>query len=334
MSAPSGGVTATTWRGCAAVALANECLEVVITCGGGNIVSMRALGVPGAESLNVMWEPPWQTTHPALRRLTAPVICKPGELEGELLAGVGGTVLCADVFGEHSAGEVASGLCYHGEAGLTTWEVESSDGDACVVVLVAHLRRSMLTVRRHISLIGAALNVREELTNLCSFERALGRTLHVTVGANFLGDADGSSCHFRASCDMGHTWPTDHDEDGALGSRWQPNTKFEYPHVPTRAGGGEDDWRIFPAPHAKGNSDLATMRVSPSDDVGWFVAQRSAAHGGAPALVFAAAWERAAFPWLMTWEENRARRDAPWSGRTLCRGLEISSYACAPRSAR
>ena len=86
----------------------------------------------------------WQTTHPALRRLTAPVICKPGELEGELLAGVGGTVLCADVFGEHSAGEVASGLCYHGEAGLTTWEVESSDGDACVVVLVAHLRRSML----------------------------------------------------------------------------------------------------------------------------------------------------------------------------------------------
>ena len=39
--------------------------------------------------------------------------------------------------------------------------------------------------------------------------------------------------------------------------------------------------------------------------------------------------DRAAFPWLMTWEENRSRKNAPWLGRTLCRGLEISSYAFA-----
>ena len=40
-------------------------------------------------------------------------------------------------------------------------------------------------------------------------------------------------------------------------------------------------------------------------------------------------WERAAFPWLMTWEENRARQQAPWNGRTLVRGLEFGSYAFA-----
>ena len=31
----------------------------------------------------------------------------------------------------------------------------------------------------------------------------------------------------------------------------------------------------------------------------------------------------------MTWEENRARSHKPWSSRTLCRGLEVSSYAFA-----
>lgn len=31
----------------------------------------------------------------------------------------------------------------------------------------------------------------------------------------------------------------------------------------------------------------------------------------------------------MTWEENNARQQGPWNGRTLCRGLEIGSYALA-----
>merc|ERR1712216_763760 len=40
-------------------------------------------------------------------------------------------------------------------------------------------------------------------------------------------------------------------------------------------------------------------------------------------------WERERFPWLMTWEENQVREEKPWSGRTLTRGLEFSSYALA-----
>ena len=31
----------------------------------------------------------------------------------------------------------------------------------------------------------------------------------------------------------------------------------------------------------------------------------------------------------MTWEENHAREQAPWSNRTLTRGLEFGSYALA-----
>lgn len=40
-------------------------------------------------------------------------------------------------------------------------------------------------------------------------------------------------------------------------------------------------------------------------------------------------WEREVFPWLMTWEENHSRQQAPWNGRTLVRGLEFGSYALA-----
>eukprot|EP01048_Picozoa_sp_COSAG05_P003223 COSAG05_NODE_145_length_16478_cov_15.287197_16_plen_122_part_00 len=31
----------------------------------------------------------------------------------------------------------------------------------------------------------------------------------------------------------------------------------------------------------------------------------------------------------MTWEENRNNGELPWAGKTLCRGLEFSSYAFA-----
>ena len=46
-------------------------------------------------------------------------------------------------------------------------------------------------------------------------------------------------------------------------------------------------------------------------------------------MIFSCMWEREAFPWLMTWEENKARSHKPWSSKTVCRGLEISSYAFA-----
>ena len=64
------------------------------------------------------------------------------------------------------------------------------------------------------------------------------------------------------------------------------------------------------------------MRVKPDAPLGFFSA---AAQG----VALAYAWERDAFPWLMTWEENFARTQAPWSSRTLCRGLEFGSYAMA-----
>ena len=89
--------------------------------GGGHIAAVK---IPG-NKINPLWEPPWITTTPAMRRIVARNFSQSEEdrLESELLACIGGHNLCCDVFGSHSKGEVNAGASFHGEAGLTTWEV-------------------------------------------------------------------------------------------------------------------------------------------------------------------------------------------------------------------
>src|SRR5208282_3416934 len=36
-------------------------------------------------------------------------------------------------------------------------------------------------------------------------------------------------------------------------------------------------------------------------------------------------FRRSDFPWVANWEENRARTDAPWGGKTQARGLEFAT---------
>jgi len=123
------------------------------------------------------------------------------------------------------------------------------------------------------------------------------------------------------------TWPTEMDPEGELSSQWKPATEFLYPDLPRRDGSTES-WQEYPR-NGK-SSDLATMRVEPSQAWGWFVVERLQATAQPNSrLAFAFAWERSTFPWLMTWEENRSRATAPWDSRTLCRGLEATSYAFA-----
>ena len=36
-------------------------------------------------------------------------------------------------------------------------------------------------------------------------------------------------------------------------------------------------------------------------------------------------WRRADFPWVGIWEENRDRKELPWNGKSLTRGMEFSN---------
>ena len=209
------------FRGHPAVVLKNDHLMVTILTGRRHIASMISPFGPQSAGTAL------PTIDPSLRRLSVQGnIAEPGDKEGELLAGIGGINLCLDVFGQHSAGEVGEWLCFHGEAGLVTWEVDSwKDG---TLTLTAELTRTMLRCTRSYRLEGPELHVTEKLKNLASFERVLGRCQHVTFGDQFL---TGAECQFEALCDKGMTWPTDMDPSGALNSQWQPGTVFDYPDI-------------------------------------------------------------------------------------------------------
>ena len=131
-------------------------------------------------------------------------------------------------------GEVEAGLCFHGEAGLVQWEVTEFDESS--VTLAAHLRHTCMDVTRKYTLDGHVCEVEESITNLCGFERAMGRSQHVTLGSEFLTPPAGSALNgvvFSANCDKGLTWP---DPELPPSSQWATGTEFTYPDVPRKDG--------------------------------------------------------------------------------------------------
>lgn len=308
-------VSATTFRNRSAIELRNDLVSMTILPGGGHIAAFTLHG----HGLNPLWEPNWPGLEPNLRALGDPDVYGDSE-ESVLLSSIAGHNLCLDTFGAHSAGESGAGLSFHGEAGMTQWEVESfEEGEQGQLVLAAFLRHSKLVVRRTYTLRRGSTSVvvREAVTNEIGVERALGATQHASLGGAFLGTPD-NPARFAANADFGRTWvmaPTQFDY------AFENDAEFGYPHIPDRSGGTQD-WRKFPRQDP--SSDLCTMRIRPQDDYGWFCAVQPSCE-----LAVAYAWERAAFPWLMTWEECHGRTQKPWNGLEVARGLEFGSYAFA-----
>ena len=306
------------------VEIGNERVALKIACSGCQIVHASAPGV----AWNPFWEPPWETVPVSLRRVAARDDRKFSQaqqdvLESQLLASIGGHNLCLDVFGGQSVGETKrAGLSFHGEAGLLEWTVEHVTDDE--VTLVCRLHETQLLVKRKFRVEDGScqVEVTETIENLVGFQRALGRQQHVTIGAEIL--SEGSPCTFFTNCDKGKTWPVDNGKN----SFFSVNEEFEGGSIP-RKDGHTDEWAKFP--RCDSNSDLCTMRVNPNEKHGFFGLVKPCTKAGeeSGSVVFSYVWERAAFPWLMTWEENQCRTNAPWNGRTLARGLEFGSYCFA-----
>lgn len=292
------------------IKMSNGLIELIVLAGGGHLASLRLLEDP----VNPLWVPPWPTVDPALRRVADPRIFPPGA-ESELLACIVGHNLCLDVFGGHSAGEMATGMSFHGEAGLVHWEVSRSEVDtkAVKVVWEANLRHSQLRLRREIMMRRDELSVeiREHVKNLAGFQRCMGVAQHVTLGEEFLQPG----CSFAANTTRGMTWP----EAVAGGQSPVPGQEFLYPNIPLEHGASMD-FRCYP--RKKNSGALYTLQVDRDCSYGWFSAVQSGSRLG-----LAYAWRRKDYPWLMNWEEYHSRLQPPWSGRTLTRGLEFSSYA-------
>ena len=302
------------FRGRPAVAVNNDVVELIVTTGGGHIASFTRVG----QGLNVLWEPPWSTVDPALRNIAQPSEFD-DSLESKLLSNILGHNLCVDVFGGQSEGEARSGLTFHGEAGMVTWDVVSAESGAegATLSLSAFLRHTAMEITRviHLAAGSSCVEVKESVKNLVGFERAYGCAQHATLGEAFLKDRPAL---FACNADKGWTWP--HDDLESI-TTFAANREFDYPNIPRRDD-GSSDWREFP--RADDNSDLCTLRINPADRHGWFTAVQNAHK-----LALYYIWEREAFPWLMDWEESYTRSVAPWNKRNLSRGMEFSSYAFA-----
>jgi hypothetical protein len=283
------------WRGRKAASLENEFLRVTVLAEGGHIAEL----LDKATNINPLWRPPWTTREPS--QVSYDDAAYGGAPEGKLLAGISGHNLCLDLFGAPDAAEQAAGMVVHGEAGVLPWQLEEA-GDAMHCRVETPL--AGLAFERRIQLAGQQVLFAESVHNLRQVERTIAWTQHVTLGPPFI--AAGRTrieCHATAA----HTYPEDFTA-GVGRMKW--NEGFAWPMAPALDGSSLDLQQLpFPAPSA---SFSAQRMKSPA----WF-----AVHAMGMTLRYD--WNEQDFPWLGLWEENRARRQAPWNGITLALGFEF-----------
>ena len=150
--------------------------------------------------------------------------------------------------------------------------------------------------------------MRELVENLSATDRPLAWTQHVTLGPPFLqhGRTQFRASGGRSKVFEGVFGPADYLASGA---------EFDWPLAP-RQDGGVRDLRVYT--DAGASSAYTAQQMDPSLEHAYFVAFSPVSR-----LAFGYVWRRANFPWMGIWEENRARRGAPWNQRTVTSGWEF-----------
>ncbi|MGH9343337.1 MAG: hypothetical protein ACRD19_06210, partial [Terriglobia bacterium] len=92
---------------------------------------------------------------------------------------------------------------------------------------------------------------------------------------------------------------------------------FRWPNAPGAKGKAVDLSHPLLQP---GLGLLVTLLLDPRREFEW-IAALNLRHR----LLIGYRFRRQDFPWMAIWEENKARAEAPWSGKTQARGLEFGS---------
>jgi hypothetical protein len=283
----------TTYRDRRAVRIETPTVRLTMLVEGGHIAEIlhKPTGV------NPLWTPPWPSIEPSSYSLEKHPEYG-ADAESKLLAGIMGHNICLDTFGGVSAEEAAAGLTVHGEAAVARYDIEEREGE---LIARAELPEAQLRFERAVRLVPGSGVIRfaEKVENLAATDRPIGWTQHVTLGPPFLQKG---STVFRATATRSKV----HDETGA---------EFDWPMAPG-TGGRAVDMRVFTdAPVSAG---YTAHLMDPRREQAFF-----AAFSPACRVVFGYTWKRSDFPWLGIWEENCSRKQAPWNGRTLTRGMEF-----------
>ena len=296
-----------TYRNRQAVRIENDELMVTVTVEGGHIAEI----VEKKSGVNPLWTPPWPSIEPS----TYSVDRHPeygDNSESKLLAGILGHNLCLDIFGVPSDAEYAAGITVHGESSVAPYRIEASPTR---MIARAHLPVAQLDFEREIELAGNGIvKIRETVTNLTGMDRPLGWTQHVTLGPPFL-EAGLTTLDMNALKSM--VFPGDF----GTAQPYKPGALFDWPMAPNKDG-STTDLRIQST--ADRSAGVTCHVVDPASEYGSFEAFHPPSR-----LVFGYRWNRADFPWISLWEENRSRTFAPWNGNAVTRGIEfgVSPFA-------
>jgi hypothetical protein len=270
------------------VSIENDELRVTVTEEGGHIAEI----LHKRTGINPLWVPPWSDFHGT-------------GADSKLLAGIKGHNLCLDLFGVPSQEEEAAGIGVHGEGPVVRYDIESRDG---ALTMRAHLPMAYIRFERSIVLEKSVARIREAVTSECAFDRPIGWTQHVTLGPPFLRKG-------VTKFEMTATRSKVFEGTFGVNDYLVPGAEFDWPHAP-RIGGGTADLGVMNGSPA--SSAFSTHLMNGESNRAWF-----AAHNPDSPYAFGYEWKPADFPWLGIWEENLSRTHAPWSGRTLARGMEF-----------
>jgi hypothetical protein len=284
-----------------AVRIENDELIVTVTVEGGHIAEI----IEKKTGINPLWTPPWPSIEPSAYNGQPEY---GDNSESKLLAGILGHNLCLDIFGPPSDAEYSAGVTVHGESSVVAYEIQAS---ARRMIAKAHLPLAQLDFEREIELAGNDVIIRETVKNLTAMDRPLAWTQHVTLGPPFL-EAGVTTLDLSAGASM--VFPTDFGE----AQPYKPGAMFDWPHAPNKDG-STTDLRIQ---SSAARSAGVTCHVV--DGQGSFRGFHPPSR-----LAFGYTWNRADFPWISLWEENRSRTFPPWNGNAVTRGVEfgVSPFA-------
>ena len=298
------------WKNRRAHRLSNGVIELTILLGGGHIADFRLCGSP----INIMWEASWPTIDPQTFDDAIHSSLYGDASVGKFLSGYTGHAVVVGNFGMPSGGEASSGVPLHGEASSSEWKVVSTmhDDRRCALLLEVALPYYQLVFQREIAIAGEAFtaSITETITNLAAAEREFQWVQHAAFGEPFLTRDDSS---VFADISRAVTWPLGYEGHELL----RDDAEFLWPNAPASSGGSIDLANPFAL---DGTGFVASLLTSP-DHPNAAIIVYNRCHGLAAGYCF----DRACFPWIALWEENHARRYAPWNGNVRVRGIEFGS---------
>jgi hypothetical protein len=303
-------VDAVPWNDRRAYRLSNAKVELTVLLGGGHVADFRRCGSP----INVLWESPWPAIEPQTFSSREHAALYGDGPVGRFLCGYTGHALALGYFGMPSSEEAKQGLSLHGEAANSEWEVVSAvaDDDSATLAMEVTLPVYRLHFRREIFLPRDAFTacIKEIVTNLSGDAIDFQWVQHAAFGEPFL--ANGEATLF-VSGTRGVTWPAGYEGRELLAS----DVEYQWPYAPSLDGGSVN----LSQPFVRDGTGYVAALLADSDHKNAFVAVHNRRHQ----LLAGYCFDSKMFPWIVLWEENRAREYAPWNKRTRVRGVEFGT---------